>query len=132
MPVPCALTQPTSSAASRAARSPLRIAAAMPEPSGRGVVGWCASAARPRPPTRATAFAPRRSACSADSTTRNAAPSPSVIPRRPAANGVHPSGAIARIRAKPTSAIRENGSAPPASATSTRPEATARAAAPIA
>ena len=54
------------------------------------------------------------------------------MPRRPSPKGAQPSGAIARIRANPTIAMREKGSTPPATAMSTRPEATARAAAPIA
>ena len=66
---------------------------------------------------------PRADARSSGSSTTNAAASPSCMPLRPRSKGRQTSGLIALERAKPSSAIRENGSTPPATATSTAPDA---------
>ena len=47
--VPCALRYPMSRALSPASASARRMHSAAPEPSGRGVVGWCASVVAPQP-----------------------------------------------------------------------------------
>ena len=80
----------------------------------------------------ANGVAPRCNAASASSMTNIAAPSPNDMPSRWASNGRQPFDAIARERLKPTSDNRENGSAPPASATVQRPWRSADSAAPTA
>ena len=84
--------------------------AAQPEPGDHGQ-RLCPAGVRPRAPTRARG---------------TAAASPSCMPLRFRSNGRHRSELIARDRAKPSIAIRENGSTPPATAASTAPDRTGR------
>jgi hypothetical protein len=97
------------------------IARLMPAPSGSGAVMWCASALIAYPSISARIGAPRARARSRDSSTTMPAPSPTRMPRRPRSNGWHRSGATEPSRAKPVKATRENGSVPPATITSARP-----------
>mmetsp|Transcript_11696 Transcript_11696/g.30929 ORF Transcript_11696/g.30929 Transcript_11696/m.30929 type:complete len:350 (-) Transcript_11696:97-1146(-) len=134
--VACALMYPTSRGASFASFRHARTAFATPRPSGSGAAAWCASADMPMPASSQYMGAPRSSACSSDSSTRTAAPSPRTKPLRSAWNGRQVSAADlsppsslssapparARMRWNPEMATASaQASAPPANAASARP-----------
>ena len=111
------------------------MARAWPRPVGSGAEMWNASAVSAPPSTSAIGVAPRRSACSADSTTTTPAPSPSTKPSRVASNGRDAvSGESLRFESAPmfdsaASPIGHTGaSEPPARTTSHSPVAMSRSA----
>ena len=105
-----------------------------PRPLGSGAVMWCASAVEAAPITSARMVAPRSSACSHSSRIKIPAPSPMTNPSRSISKGRERSMLDSAVMLrKPARAISTiTASAPPATATVERPDATRRAALPIA
>ena len=88
VPVPCALTAPTSPGSMPARASAALIAWISPRLSRAGAVMWTASLEAPQPSSSPTGSRPSPRARSGDASSSAAAPSPRVSPERPRSNGM--------------------------------------------